>query len=408
MMYPSVQTCGKLAVLLAAGWLACARPVTIRAQDSADGSSAFAAVSAAPKILRVDFQHARGNRHEVGEVLIEASDGGLLFRTTDGCLWLLEPGDIRSRTETEEAFRPQTTEEAWKKLKADLPGDFLVHKTAHYLLVYNTSETYVRWVGDLLERLHRAFYGYWKARGIKLEEPRFPLIALVFDSRQSYLAYAERELGETAQAMIGYYHMETNRVTMFDLTGVEGLTSPGQKVATSALLTQIFSQPQAERTVATIVHEAVHQLSFNSGLQVRLADNPLWLSEGLAMFFETPDVHSSSGWGKIGQPNYHQLRMFRQYLARRPADSLTTLIADSRRFHEQDQIADAYAESWALTYFLLKSQPKDFANYMKELSELPPLGDSTSRERVELFKKHFGSDLEKLDAKFIKTLRALR
>ena len=30
-----------------------------------------------------------------------------------------------------------------------------------------------------------------------------------------------------------------------------------------------------ERTVATIIHEATHQLAFNSGLQVRFADNPL-------------------------------------------------------------------------------------------------------------------------------------
>jgi hypothetical protein len=230
----------------------------------------------------------------------------------------------------------------------------------------------------------------------------------VFDSREAYLQYAEREIGPSAGAMIGYYNMQTNRIVTFDITGVQGLAVPGQRYSSSAMLTQLFSQPQAERTVATIVHEAVHQIAYNSGFQVRLADNPKWVSEGIAMFFETPDVNNARGWGTIGKINYYQLQQFRRYLQHRPSDSLTTLICDDRRFGDKSTVADAYAESWALTYYLLKAHSDNYADYMKAMAKLPPLGEGDARQRVELFKAHFGADLAKLDQQFVTFMRRQR
>ena len=46
----------------------------------------------------------------------------------------------------------------------------------------------------------------------------------------------------------------------------------------------------------TVIHEATHQIAFNCGLHTRYADNPLWLTEGMALYFETPDLRSRSGW----------------------------------------------------------------------------------------------------------------
>ena len=56
-------------------------------------------------------------------------------------------------------------------------------------------------------------------------------------------------------------------------------------------------------TERTIVHEAVHQLAYNSTLQRRMADNPYWVSEGLATYFESPDLNSLRGWRNIGAIN---------------------------------------------------------------------------------------------------------
>ena len=125
------------------------------------------------------------------------------------------------------------------------------------------------------------------------------------------------------------------------------------------------------------------------------------------MFFEAPDVKSARGWGTIGKINHYQLIQFRQYLSQRSADSLSTLISDDARFSgEKDQVLGAYAESWALTYFLMKKYSDNYAAYLSELGQLAPLGESKPRERVNLFKKHFGEDLAKLSPAALRQLGA--
>ncbi|MCA9157258.1 MAG: DUF1570 domain-containing protein, partial [Planctomycetales bacterium] len=251
-------------------------------------------------------------------------------------------------------------------------------------------------------------YNYWKSKGFRISEPRFPLVSVVFSNRPSYLAYAEREIGKSAESMIGYYNMKTNRMVTYDMTGVDGVVPRGTRIASPVVIQHILSQPQAERTVATIIHEAVHQLAYNSGLQVRLADNPLWLSEGIAMFFETPDANNPKGWGAIGKVNPHNMRLFAQYVPQRPADSLLTLISQDQRLRSAETSSQAYPESWALTYYLMIIKNKQFVAYLKELADQTPLaGEASERERIELFQKHFGADLTELDKDLINFYRRM-
>lgn len=389
-------------------WLGWLPLLGLVSQLAPSASHAQSPTSVSPPTARLSFKARDEQRDELGEVLLESQDGGKLFLTADGQMWLLQPQDIRSQAPSTELLKPHTTDEVAAELRGKLPAGFLVHKTAHFILVYNTSETYARWVGDLFERLYRAMMNFWDSRGFKLHDPRFPMVALVLDSQDAYMQFGQKEIGKQASDMIGYYYMETNRVVMFDITGLQGLAAPGQRYSSTAMLTQLFSQPQAERTVATVVHEAVHQIAYNCGLQTRLADNPRWVSEGLAMFFESPDVNNPKGWGTIGKVNRYQLQQFRSYLANRPNDSLTTLISDERRWTNAATRTGVVAESWALTYYLMKAKSDEFVAYLKELALLPPLGETDSRQRIELFRKHFGEDLNKLDAQFIAFMRRQR
>ncbi len=360
------------------------------------------------KTLELEFKAEDGRHSSVGEVVVEYADGSLLFLTPDGRLWALRNESILSRKEHAGPLEPLSSEEIYEQFKSQLPSGFKVHKTKHYVVVHNTSAAYANWVAQLFERLHRGFYNYWKSQRVRLSQPRFPLVAVVFADRESYLRYAEREVGDSAKGMIGYYNLNTNRMITYDLTGVSGLVPPNMQIPSSRVINQLLSRPQAERTVATIVHEAVHQISYNSGLQVRLADNPRWLSEGLAMYFESPDFKSQTGWS-MGKVNYHNLKGFAMYLPKRPADSLITLITDDSRLLSADTAQAAYSESWALTYFLMKTKRQNYAAYLQELAQLPPLGEKqTARERIDMFKKHFGDDLAELDQKFVRYLRSVR
>ena len=53
--------------------------------------------------------------------------------------------------------------------------------------------------------------------------PEFPLVAIVFADQASYARFAHTELGDSASSIIGYYSLATNRMTMYDLTGIESL-----------------------------------------------------------------------------------------------------------------------------------------------------------------------------------------
>jgi hypothetical protein len=346
--------------------------------------------------------------HVSGKIVTEAQNGGLLLLAPDGVLWAVQPEEIVTRRSDDEAFLPLGQKEMAAKLLAEMPAGFKIHTTANYVICYNTSPAYAQWCGALYERLFRAFQNYWTQRGFKLRDPEMPLVALVFDDKQSYINFSRPQFGAAAESIIGYYDYQANRVVMYDLTGVEGLRPAGERISTATRVNQILSQPSAAATVATIVHEATHQLAFNCGLQTRGADNPVWVSEGIAVYFETPDMSNSKGWGSIGSLNRPRLNQFQNYLQSRPANSLDSLLRDDLRFREAKSGLNAYAEAWALNYFLLRTRSKEYVAYLQVLSQKQPSVFDEPEERLALFKSYFGPDLQKFDAEFVDYIRRLR
>jgi Protein of unknown function (DUF1570) len=361
-----------------------------------------------PTAAALDYVTVRegdSQRELAGKIEVEAVDGGVLLLCRDGSLWPIAKEELIKRRSDERPFVALSRDEIGKQLAAELP-EFKSHATQHYLIYYNTSTAYARWVGGLFEGLHKAFYTYWSQRGAVLHEPEFPLVALVFDGQSSFAKHAHQEIGERAASIIGYYSLKTNRVTMCDLTGVEANSSLSERNA-SARIHQILSQPAAERNVATIVHEATHQLAFNSGLQTRYADMPFCISEGIAMYFETPNLESTKGWRNVGAVNRVNLGIFRRYLPRRPAGSLETLLTDDKRFSNSATDDDAYAEAWALSYFLLQKRAKVYVKYLAALAEQKPLVDVEPAERIRTFQQFFGEDLSGLEGEFLRYMKGV-
>ncbi|ADB18620.1 protein of unknown function DUF1570 [Pirellula staleyi DSM 6068] len=362
---------------------------------------------AALAIEHVTMKRDGRERLLVGKVEVEAADGGILLLGVDGQLWPIPKEELVSRKSDDTPFAPLAAADLAAATLKDLPDGFRVHSTKHYLIIYNTSNVYAEWVGALYERLYSAFYTFWTHRGIELKDPEFPLVAVVFDSQSSYAAFSRHELGEGSLSIIGYYSLQTNRVVMYDLTGSQNDSVTGGKQA-AAKINQILSRPEAERNVATIVHEATHQLVHNSGFQQRFADIPFWVSEGLAIYFETPDLASAKGWRNIGGVNRVNLLNFRQSLNEIPAGKLMESMLDDSRFRDPKQASAAYGQSWALVYFLMKTRGDKFAVYLKELSQLTPLVAEGNEERLKLFTKHLGDDTSKLEADFMRYMRTVR
>ena len=336
-----------------------------------------------------------------GQIIVEAEDGGVLLLDPAGVLWAVTPDELVERERSLASFVRLDAAGMSAAMMDALPPGFRTHKTAHYLICHNTSAAYAKWCGSLFERLYLAFRTYWRRQGMELTDPDWPLVAIIFGNKDSYERYAQHELGEAADSIVGYYSLRSNRVAMYDLSGLDSRQA-GRSAR--AQIRTILSRPETERMIATIVHEATHQLAFNSGLQTRYADIPLWVSEGIAVYFETPDLQSARGWRNIGAVNRVRLADFRRYLPQRPTDSLTSLIASDDRFRNTRSAADAYGEAWALNYFLLRKHKAAYIRYLKTLAAKRPLLYDKPADRLAAFRAAFGEDLRSLDAEFLRAM----
>lgn len=336
-----------------------------------------------------------------GKIEIEALDGSLLFQDMLGHLLLLKSHEVLEREQHNEPVE-LTAAALESRLKEELPDGFRLHQTRHYTFCYWTDREYTQWVATLYERLFAGFNNYWKNRGFDPQPAKRPLIVLVFANRAQFERFARTDMRSEPTGIIGYYHVLNNWVVMYDLM------ADGQFGNRDRGLSQALSHPNALPMVATIVHEATHQLMYNNGMQQRLADIPLWVSEGLAVYFEAPDITSKQGWKGIGKINVLRYQRAKQYLRQRPADSLATLIQDDKRFRDGTTTLDAYAEAWALNYFLLKKYAKPYQAYLQELSKKTPLVPQTDEERIALFEEKLGKSLNDIDREFVQFLQKLQ
>lgn len=355
--------------------------------------------SSSVKVVRITYTTAQGMASKTGELIVERPGLGYLLLNGDGALEVVSPDQFESLEELSEPLSITSPDELGEKILGEMPVGSKFFTTDHYVVCFNTTETYARWNASLYEKRLAGFLKFWQSKGLKLQKPKFPLVAMIFATKEDYVAYAKQDF-EGSEGTFGYYHQSKNRLASYDLTGVEGVLPAGVKVNRDALLTTILSRPEAERTVSTVIHEASHQMAFNCGLQTRLGDNPLWLSEGIATFFETP-----AGIGKLNTFNYANLM---QTLPTRGPDALATLLIDDSRLRNGETTTIAYAESWGLFHFLVNSNPKAMVKYLTLVRKLPIGLPADSKERLALFQACFGEDLEKIDRDFLKHIRKIR
>ena len=114
------------------------------------------------------------------------------------------------------------------------------------------------------------------------------------------------------------------------------------------------------------------------------------------------DVLRIAGWRTAGRINVFRIRPFRSFLKkRRKPGSLKSLLTSDDRLTDEKTATDAYAESWALTYFLIKTRRKQFAKYLSLISRKRPLVFGTGDDRLKDFRQAFG-DPAKLEPIFLR------
>ncbi|MGZ0168707.1 MAG: DUF1570 domain-containing protein [Planctomycetales bacterium] len=350
----------------------------------------------------ITFRDKVGKEASVeGRVLVRATDGGLLVEDSARRLWTIQSARFDDETETSRPFKFFDSDQLGVRLveegrAAGIDADFHVHTTDNYVIAAATPKAYSQWTSQLLERMQIAFQSYWKNRRFELSQLVAPLPVLILSDQTQFAKMAEFDRTPASAKGQGYFLVTANRIVLFDLTA-SGATSPAMTIAEV--------QRRAQRipaSVATVVHEATHQIAFNRGMHRRYADNPVWLTEGMAMYFEATDLKSRRGWSGIGKVNRARLFRFREFLkARRKPDSIETLVRDNSRFANTDSATDAYSEAWALTYFLIRTRIRDYSQYLKAVSQKQPLQWDMPDERLAAFQLAFGADLGQLNREIL-------
>ena len=326
----------------------------------------------------------------------------------DGAIEVIHSEQIAEMRSTGEAFRPMTLDEAGRSLLDDLGEGYHLHQTKHFVIAHNTSASYALWCGKLFESLYSAFAFYQNRRGFELEEPEFPLMAVLLPNRQAFLDYAKRDM-PTAEGIAAYFNRNSNRIVLYDFSEVETVRSTLQKKKKRAAadIEEFLSRPGAAANVTTIIHEATHQIAFNRGLFLRSGPYPLWAVEGLSMFFEVPDPRSSLGWsfrGSRGKVNVPRLSDLRRILATDSADPIDEILREEN-FH-QDPLR-SYSLSWGLYYYFQTKEPEKLARYLKAAASRPPYSVWSPEDRVADFEAVFGSDRKTLLKNFYKFIGSL-
>lgn len=360
-------------------------------------------MAAEPTAVQVLTAASNGSRQTVeGHLLLEARDGSLLVETATQQLKVLAGSEIISRTPLPPAA-PLSPRELGRLTLAELPAGFSLLTTKHYVICYDTSIGYARWSAALLEQLHQGFIAYFTRLGLPLEPAERPLLVVIFSDRRSYEAAAAQEVGAASHSIVGYYNQLTNRITTFDITGLDALQD-GRTTSAGRAGLALLSSPKAANLVATLVHEATHQLAFNAGLHQRLAPIPVWVSEGIATYIETPELATTRGWRTIGGINRPRLNLIRRQFT---PGLLDRIVTGDKPFRNPDEALSAYAHAWATVSYLAKQRRREFADYLLKLSEKPPLGADSAERRRQDFRAAFGCSPDELEQPLLRYLATL-
>jgi hypothetical protein len=311
----------------------------------------------------------------------------MLLLGRDGRLHEFNPKLAKEGKKTSPRFFGYSQAEMKTALQQEFDKRFDISTTRHYLVVHPHGER-DQWA-NRFEELYKRFEHYFRVRGFSLQEPPYPLVAIVFRDEAEYFRHAEAGGTPMRPGTLGHYDPLSNRVFLFDVTaGASGI--------------------DWSENADTIIHEATHQTAYNVGIHKRFTGAPRWLVEGLATMFEAPGVWNAQYDNSQGDRiNRARLQGFRDYAAtRRQPGAISALLSSDQAFRSD---ADgAYAEAWALSFYLCETQPRLYAAYLAKTADRPLFSDYAAAERMADFQEFFGREMKMFETKFLRYMAEVK
>lgn len=287
------------------------------------------------------------------------------------------------------ASRELRPDETAVNATADLLGEtFVRSETQHFVILSDCGRAWTQARSALLERAYHQFERMMQKLDLPVREPESKMLCVFINDYEMYRAFARAQDGVTAPWVAGYYAAFSNRAVFFnDATSPSFAKALEESDGTPGTRRKLEAQA-AEITTAKTLHEAIHLIAFNCGLQSRARQAPFWLTEGLASCFESENPSRAFG---PDHPVPKRDAEMAELLADENLIPLEALVAMNAAPPQDDGAAAAmYAQSYALFRHLFRYERDTLAAYFRDLWA-EPAGFISPRRHSEMFESRFGA-----------------
>ena len=210
-------------------------------------------------------------------------------------------------------------------------------RSPHFTVVTNSNEKQGRRVADQFERMRSVFHVAFPKLQI---DPGSPIVVLAIKDDKDFKALEpESYLTKGSLKLGGLF-----------------LRAPDKNYVLMRL------DAEGDHPYSVVYHEYTHLLLSKAAEWM-----PLWMNEGLAEFYQNTEIHEKDV--SLGEPSGENLALLKQNRLL-PLATLFTVDENSPYYHEENKGSIFYAESWALTHYIVIKDHQDKASRLAQYSEL--------------------------------------
>ena len=210
-------------------------------------------------------------------------------------------------------------------------------RTPHFVVLSNSSEKQALHVADQFERMRAVFHKRFPSARV---DAAAPIIVLAVRDKKDFQALEpEAYLAKGQLNLAGLFVRGPEKNYVLLRLDAEG-----------------------DHPYATVYHEYTHFITSHAEEWM-----PLWLNEGLAEFYQNTEIKEKEVG--LGEPSAENLSLLRENRLL-PLATLLAVDQNSPYYHEENKGSIFYAESWALTHYLIIKDQQDNTQRLTDYAQL--------------------------------------
>ncbi|MEN6386440.1 MAG: DUF1570 domain-containing protein [Phycisphaerales bacterium] len=233
-----------------------------------------------------------------------------------------------------------------------------VIETSHFKIIHDFNSNQAFDIAGFLEFAYEHFNSVYTDNGFVLNEPGEKLTWYCFADTRAFSSHAMENDNMNLPWLTSYYSAATNAVAIVKPNNMQNWKMERKPLAQPAVAAAYIlpSVDNSDSEIVRIMHEAAHQLAFNTGLQRQKVMYPVWVSEGLASNFEN--------WANASSDtDIRQQRLLQMYRDDRLIP-LNEFILISRMPESASMRKDIYAQAAVFYKFLSEKHIDGLRKYM--------------------------------------------